>query len=262
MGDATGIEWTSKTWNPWQGCTKVSPGCKHCYMFAEKTWYGQDPAVVVRSSPQTFNSPISVHGANATKGVPGSWKWEDGKMVFTCSWSDWFHKNADAYRDDAWAIIKARPGLHFQILTKRPENIASRLPADWGPEGYPNVWLGVSVESQEYADKRIPVLSEIPAAVRFLSMEPLLAPVALSGTENIDWIIVGGESGRKARPMDPAWARMIRDHCDEENIPFFFKQWGAHDAVGKRVGKKVAGCELGGLERKEFPLGLVYQAGA
>jgi protein gp37 len=258
MGERTGIEWTHHTWNPWQGCAKVSPGCKFCYMFSDKTRYGQDPRVVVRSSDQTFNQPIASFGPTSTKGTPGDWKWSSGSMVFTCSWSDWFHKGADAWRDDAWAIVRSRPDLFFQILTKRPENVASRLPADWG-EGYPNVWLGTSVENQEYADKRIPILAEIPAAVRFLSAEPLLGPIRLPDTPSFDWVIVGGESGPNARPMGPEWARVIRDYCDNHDIPFFFKQWGAFSESGDRVGKKKAGCHLDGLEQKEFPA--VLQAG-
>lgn len=173
-------------------------------------------------------------------------------MVFTCSWSDWFHKDADPHRDEMWAIVRQRPDLYFQVLTKRPQNVLERLPDDWGA-GYPNVWLGVSAEGQKRANERVPLLEQIPAAVRFLSMEPLLGRVVLPDTQMIDWIIVGGESGPKARPMDPEWARLIRDYCDERNIPFFFKQWGAYNAEGARVGKHAAGCDLDGLERKEFP---------
>jgi protein gp37 len=220
-------------------------------MFTDHYRYGLDPTVVTRTNPQTFNSPLRRFGPTSTKGVPGEWKWADGQMVFTCSWSDWFHEGADEWRDEAWAIVKARPGIHFQILTKRPENIADRLPADWG-EGYPNVWLGTSVESQKYADIRIPLLEAVPAKLRFLSMEPLLEKVVLPPGANLDWIIVGGESGPNARPMDPSWARVLRDYCDSEHIPFFFKQWGKY-RDGKPLGKKVAGCELDGLERKAFP---------
>ena len=239
MGDTTGIEWTEHTWNPWHGCTKVSPGCKFCYMYAEKNRYKQDPRVTVRSSKGTFGQPLRRHGPKATKGVPGTWRWPDGDMVFTCSWSDWFIESADAWRDDAWAVVKSRPGLDFQILTKRPENILARLPADWGT-GYPNVWLGVSAEDQEHADLRVPVLRDIPAAVRFASLEPLLGPIVLPERSGLDWVIVGGESGKYSRPMKPEWARDIRDQCDAEGIRFFFKQWGAFDEGGARVGKKKA----------------------
>jgi protein gp37 len=174
-------------------------------------------------------------------------------MVFTCSWSDWFIEAADAWRDDAWDVIRTRPALNFQILTKRPENIIDRLPADWG-EGWPNVWLGVSAEDQKHADLRIPVLRDVPAAVRFASLEPLLGPVVIPDRSDLDWVIVGGESGPGSRPMKLDWAREIRDQCDAEDIAFFFKQWGAHDEVGSKVGKRKSGCELEGIERKDFPV--------
>lgn len=224
MGVETGIEWTEHTWNPWQGCTKVSAGCDHCYMFTEKTRYGQTPETVVRSKPPTFNKPLS---------------WKDPAKVFTCSWSDWFHKDADPWRDEAWAIIKATPHLTYQILTKRPGRIARHLPADWG-DGYPNVWLGVSVESEDTAH-RIPQLLSVPAAVHFLSCEPLLGPLNLvpyfpvddSESPKVDWVIVGGESGPSARPMAEEWVTTIRNDCAWFGVAFFFKQWGG---VGNKRG--------------------------
>jgi protein gp37 len=229
-------------------------------MFSEKTWYGQNPKVVIRSKPGTFDSPIARFGPRSTKGTPGEYRWVSGGMVFTCSWSDWFHPDADAWRDDAWAIVKSRPDLIFQVLTKRPELVLERLPKDWG-DGYPNVWMGVSVEDQKRVDLRIPQLEAIPAAVRFLSVEPLLERVILPTGAEIDWVIVGGESGARARVMDPDWAREVRDYCDREKIAFFFKQWGAYNDAGKRVGKKKAGCEIDGLERKEFPASVTPSAG-
>jgi protein gp37 len=252
MGETTNISWTGHTWNPWQGCTKVSPGCAHCYMYRDKKKYGQDPTTVVRSKPPTFNKPLG---------------WKEPALVFTCSWSDWFHEDADAWRDEAWAIVKATPHLTYQILTKRPERILEHLPADWG-EGYANVWLGTSVENQHFADIRIPLLLRVPAVVRFLSCEPLLGPIdlyldyldrdpndehvfwwhnpkqphpcdyACSGfeTTGLHWVIVGGESGPGFRVMDHEWARSIRDQCIEENIPYFFKQSsGLHSETGKEL---------------------------
>jgi protein gp37 len=179
MGEKSAIEWTQNTWNPWQGCRKVSPGCKFCYMYRDKIRYGQDPTIVVRSSPATFNAPL---------------KWKEPALVFTCSWSDWFVEEADSWRDEAWDIIRRTPHLTYQVLTKRPERIANHLPADWG-DGYPNVWLGTSVESQKYGMERIPLLQKIPAAVRFLSCEPLLGPVNLS---------------RCTKPTDDDW-EMVND---------------------------------------------------
>lgn len=220
MGKVTGIEWTQHTWNPWQGCTKVSPGCAHCYMFRDKHRYGQDPETVVRSRPATFNKPLS---------------WKDPALVFTCSWSDWFHEAADAWRADAWDIVRRTPHLTYQILTKRPDRIAAHLPPDWG-DGWPNVWLGTSVENARWTH-RVQQLVNVPARVRFLSCEPLLGNVSLAADwmPHLHWVIVGGESGPKARPMDLDWARWLRDQCRVAGIPFFLKQLGgtsnprAHD---------------------------------
>src|SRR5262245_48809217 len=196
MADRTNIPWTGRTWNPWQGCHKKSPGCKNCYMFSDKRRYGQDPNVVVRSRPPTFNAPQKWQ----RQAEAGDLR----RLVFTCSWSDWFIEEADPWRPEAWAIIRACPLLSFQILTKRPERIAEQLPDDWG-EGYPNVWLGVSIESNAYVD-RADLLRTLPAAVRFVSAEPLLGPLPDLDLAGLDWLIVGGESGSGFRPMDPAWA--------------------------------------------------------
>lgn len=216
MGQNSAIEWTSDTWNPWQGCRKVSAGCKFCYMYRDKQRYGQDPAVVTRSSPQTFNAPL---------------KTLHGPLIFTCSWSDFFIEEADPWRNEAWDIIWQTPHLTYQILTKRPENIARRLPNNWG-NGWPNVWLGVSVEDQAAADTRIPILLNTPAAVRFLSCEPLLEKVGLSPyLRSLQWVIAGGESGYTPRPADPAWFRAMRDQCQAADVPFFFKQHGGSRKV-------------------------------
>ena len=211
MGDTTAIGWTNATWNPWQGCTKVSEGCDNCYMFRDKTRYGQNPKIVVRSKT-TFKAPL---------------KWKEPALVFTCSWSDWFHKTADPWRDEAWQIVKDTPHLTYQILTKRPGRIARHLPTDWG-DGYPNVWLGVSVEAEQTAH-RIAVLRDTPARVRFLSAEPLIGPLDLDRRLNgIHWVIVGGESGPACRPMDLAWARNIREECKAQGAAFFLKQLGGN----------------------------------
>jgi protein gp37 len=142
--------------------------------------------------------------------------------------SDFFIEEADAWRNDVWDIIKKTPQHTYQILTKRPERIAAHIPADWG-DGWPNVWLGTSVENQQYAEKRIPTLVSVPADVHFLSCEPLLGGIdfhlELSNLlEDIEWVIVGGESGPRFRPMDIEWARSIRDQCVSVGVPFFYKQ--------------------------------------
>src|SRR3990172_1227802 len=148
MGDTTGIAWTDKTWNPWKGCTKISPGCKNCYMYKEQTRYGSDPSVVTRT--KTWRDPYRWNKEAEATG--------ERKLVFTCSWSDVFHDAADEWRPEFWRVIRETPNLTYQILTKRQERIADNLPGDWGASGYSNVWFGVSVENQEYADARIPLL--------------------------------------------------------------------------------------------------------
>ncbi len=285
MGETSKIEWTDATWNPWQGCTKVSPACEHCYMFRDLKRYGRDGSIVVRSKPPTFNLPLKTKQGGEFAIAPGS-------KLFTCSWSDWFHEAADPWRDEAWAIARKRRDVTIQIVTKRVDRAAQCLPADWG-DGYPNVWIIATVENQEWAEKRIPALLRLPAAVRGLSIEPMLGPIDLirvynshqineNALDHIDWVIGGGESGPGARPMHPSWVRSLRDQCLAADIPFFFKQWGdwlpefvagtapkleelaSNQSVaygdGKtnhvrytRVGKANAGRLLDGREWSQFP---------
>lgn len=185
MARQTAVEWTDATWNPWMGCEKVSPGCAHCYMYREQRQYGHDPSVVRRSKTR-FHEPL---------------RWDQPRMVFTCSWSDWLHPGADEWRDEAWAIIRATPHLTYQILTKRLEHIPERLPADWG-SGYENVWLGVSIENSRFT-WRADALREVSAAVRFVSAEPLIGSLFETrgrrraiDLSDIDWLIVGESPGR------------------------------------------------------------------
>lgn len=218
MAETTAIEWTDATWNPIQGCTKVDRDCKFCYMYRDKERYGQDPTKVIRSAPATFRAPL-----NRAKFPPGS-------KVFTASWSDWFHTDAAPHLADAWAVVAQRPDLAFQILTKRPERILSELPATWGDQGWSNVWIGTSVGHPQ-AIRRAHVLAQVPAVVRFLSLEPLTGPVAaelrgLVESGAIDWLIVGGESGPEARPMHPAWALELIALAEANGVAVLFKQWG------------------------------------
>ena len=235
MGERTEIAWTDHTWNPWQGCHKVSEACANCYMYRDKKRYGQDASTVVRSRPGTFKAPL---------------KWREPARVFTCSWSDFFIEEADEWRDDAWEIIRQTPHLTYQILTKRIERADECLPADWP---LPNVWLGTSIESDRYSF-RADHLRRTPAAVRFISAEPLLGPLPSLDLTGIDWLIVGGESGPGSRPMHADWARDLRDRCEGTDTAFHFKQWGEHDGTSVRVGKHAAGRELDGRTWDEFPV--------
>lgn len=233
MAEKTIIAWTDKTWNPWRGCTKVSPGCAHCYMFTAQARYGRNPDVVVRT--KTWGDPVAWNREAAAEGR--SWR------VFTCSWSDWFHADADAWRDEAWALIRSTPHLTYQILTKRPERIAAHLPADWG-RGYPNVWLGVSIENNRHVG-RADLLREVPAQVRFISAEPLLGPLPDLDLTGIHWLIVGGESGPGFRPMDQAWALDLHRMAQDAGTAYFYKQSAAP--------RTEMGIELAGRIVREYP---------
>jgi protein gp37 len=250
MGERSVIEWTDSTWNPWRGCDKVSPGCAHCYMFRDQRRYGGDPSTVVRAADNTFYAPIRNTKWAKTREACIA---EKGRhYVFTCSWSDWFHEDADEWRREAWEIVRRTPQSTYQILTKRPERIAECLPEDWG-QGYPNVWLGVTIENRRFVD-RADLLRAVPAAVRFISAEPLLGPLVFETCEQdwsaypeihvtygwrdglesqraldlagIDWIITGGESGPSHRRFDPGWAIDIRDAAAATGTAFLHKQNG------------------------------------
>lgn len=207
MGQATKIEWTDATWNPWHGCIKLTPGCAKCYMYRQKRAYGQDPREVVRSKT-SFRDPL---------------KWDDPRLVFACSWSDWFIAEADPWRDEAWDVIRRCPHHTFQILTKRPERIRPCLPRDWP---LANVWLGVSAEDPKHGLPRIDILRGIPAVTRFVSFEPLLEDLGAINLHGIHWVIVGGESGPDYRSTRPEWVDGVFAQCQAAGIPFFFKQWG------------------------------------
>ncbi|MEK5162050.1 phage Gp37/Gp68 family protein [Paenibacillus sp. FSL R5-0527] len=328
MSDKTGIEWADATWNPVTGCTKVSEGCRNCYAktFTERfegtPGHYFETGFKITLRPEKLDQPL---------------RWRRPRRIFVNSMSDLFHQDVpDDYIDQVFAVMALCPEHTFQILTKRPErmfkymthpgspfakdkladispymeqwgwmspedaaNIAppgSTLPK-WPEWPLPNVWLGVSVENQQAADERIPMLLQTPAAVRFLSCEqPLLGPVDLesvrgtfqiehpnnegygvSAIDGIDWVIVGGESGSKARPMHPDWARSLRDQCQATGVPFFFKQWGewspgsnfddhipasvaydfgtrsSDDELVWKVGKNAAGRLLNGRTWDEFP---------
>ncbi len=228
MADTTEISWTDSTMNPVIGCTAISEGCINCYaesMNAHRKWTTWGPHGTRRvTSDATWANPLKWQ-ANASKFQAAH---GHRQRVFCASLSDVFdNKWPLGVRDRLWALIRATPDLDWQLLTKRPENIARFLPADWG-DGYPNVWLGTTTENQETYDRRWSVLWRIPARVRFLSYEPALGPIHSRWEIGCkpDWVIFGGESGRHARDCDSAWARLMRDACMDAGVAFFLKQWG------------------------------------
>ena len=320
MSGRTTIEWTDSTWNPVTGCTKVSPGCHRCYAETISRRFGGTPAFPhgfdVTLRPERLDQPL---------------RWRKPRRVFVNSMSDLFHTDVpDEYIARIFAVMALAPEHTFQVLTKRHGRMRSLFNSDlreqvaeeitdliaggvrlkgarlvferdtdagnlWAPETWPlpNVWLGVSVEDQKRADLRIPALLRTPAAVRFLSCEPLLGPVDLTdylgighggdssedGPSLIDWVIAGGESGHDARPMHPDWARCLRDQSQAVGVAYHFKQWGewAESANGvtivhqngeitdsriplpsgaarmTRVGKKAAGRSLDGRTYDQYP---------
>lgn len=253
MGDKTNISWANRTLNFWIGCRQVSPGCEHCYAESMVNRLRDSPAQKAKDyvGPHSFDTIVR------TKTWVDARRWqreaaaaERTDLVFTCSLSDFFIQDADEWRPEVWSIIKASPNLVFQILTKRAELIAKRLPPDWGANGYPNVWLGVSVENKKFL-KRMNVLREIPARVRFVSAEPLLEDLAPELKKHIDGfhqVIVGGESGNNSelfRPMNPDWARRILKICRDNDVAFFFKQSSAI--------RTEMGTQLDGKTIQEFP---------
>lgn len=265
MADKTGIEWTDATWNPVTGCTKVSAGCDHCYAETIARRFAGGPAY-----PNGFDVTLRAHKLDQPL------RWTRPRRVFVNSMSDLFHQDIpESFILGVFGVMAQAEQHTFQVLTKRHARMRALLTrwADevpWLAEPLPNVWLGVSVETQQWADIRIPALLDTPAAVRFISAEPLLGPIKLGAFVDesiarrdgghdglcdganggcfvpwcrcschhreyptLDWVIVGGESGPGARPMHPAWARTLRDQCSAAGVPFLFKQWGEWTPTGR-----------------------------
>lgn len=241
MAETTEISWAHSTFNPWIGCTNVSPGCDHCYAEALDHRWGHDHWGAGkprrRTSEANWKEPLKWNRKAKESGQP--WR------VFCASLADVFDNEVDPqWRVDLWALIAATPHLTWMLLTKRIGNVTYSMPA--------NVWLGITVVNQEEVVRDIPKLQRVSAPVRWLSCEPLLGPlnlrVALGGEylPAVDWVIVGGESGAGARLMDADWARSIRDQCEEAQVAFHFKQWGG-------LRPKSKGHLLDGTEHRAFP---------
>lgn len=237
MALKSSIEWTESTWNPVTGCNKISPGCKNCY--AERM---AKRLKAMGSENYENGFTLTTHDHAVTLPL----QWRKPQVIFVNSMSDLFHKNVSL--DFILKVFETMNKAHwhvFQVLTKRSDRLLELnkyLP--WSK----NIWMGVSVENQDYTF-RIKDLSKTDAAIKFLSVEPLIGPIHRFSLKNIDWVIVGGESGPKARPMREEWVASIRDRCLKQNIPFFFKQWGG-------VQKKKNGRDLNGRTWDEMPVSL------
>jgi len=238
MAQGSGIEWTGSTWNPVTGCTKVSPGCKHCYA---KRMAERLRAMGQANYANGFELTLQPHMLELPL------RWRKPQTIFVNSMSDLFHEEVPlGYTRRVFDVMR-RAGWHrFQVLTKRAERLVRLSPQLSWPE---NVWMGVSVETDRYRH-RIDALRSTGAVVKFLSLEPLLGPLHALDLTGIDWVIVGGESGPRARPMDPAWVTDLRDQCRRAGVPFFFKQWGG-------VNKKKAGRLLQGRTWSQMPVAVV-----
>lgn len=233
MAENSGIEWTDATWNFLTGCSKISPGCDHCYAEALSKR-------LQASGAERYRNGFTLTFHPEVLDLPRSW--HRPRRIFVNSMSDLFHEDVPIdWIRRGFDVMAATPHHTYQILTKRADRVRRLAPQlEWPP----NVWMGVSIENQVFAF-RAKRLREVPAAVRFLSVEPLIGPVTLDLAE-IHWVIVGGESGPGARPMDPTWALGVRDQCVAAGIPFFFKQWGGRTP-------KAGGRMLDGRIWDEFP---------
>lgn len=240
------IEWTEHTWNPVTGCTKLSPGCKHCYAetmarrLKAMRAPGYENGFELTLHPERLDQPLR-------RKAPTTY--------FVNSMSDLFHEAVpDRFIEQVLDVCRRTPQHTYQVLTKRAERLPQFFAARSCP---PNVWLGVSVEDRKYGVPRIAQLRRVKAAVRFLSVEPLLEDVGKLNLRGIHWVIVGGESGAKARPMEATWAERVQAQAVAQGVAFFFKQWGAWGADGVRRDKKRNGRELSGRRWDEFPVRVV-----
>lgn len=239
MSSQSTIEWTDATWNPVRGCTKISPGCKHCYaeVFAERfrgvPGHAYERGFDLRLVPEKLAEPL---------------RWGTSRMIFVNSMSDLFHESVpDKYIVKVAEVMASADWHTFQVLTKRSERMKTMLSTSLRRYArQPHIWWGVSVENIKYGLPRVQHIRSAPAAVRFLSIEPLLEDIGRLNLNGISWVIVGGESGSNARPIKAEWVISLRDQCKAADVPFFFKQWGGRH-------KKKAGRLLDGRTYDEFP---------
>ncbi len=243
MTTTSKIEWTEQTWNPVVGCTKISAGCKNCY------------AETMAKRLQAMGTPGYENGFALTllpQRLADPMKRTKPTVYFLNSMSDLFHEHVpDDYIDQVMAVVAKTPQHTYQILTKRAQRMARYFGK--GRAVPPNAWMGVSVENKKHGVPRIKHLRQVPARIRFLSVEPLLEDVGQLDLTDIHWVIVGGESGPKARPMKPEWAEAVQRQCDEQRVAFFFKQWGGWGADGQRRAKAHNGRLLNGRTWDEMP---------
>ena len=247
MSTQTSIEWTEQTWNPAVGCSKISPGCAHCYaeVMARRLKAmrvpGYENGFQLTLLPHRLEEPL-----NRTKPT----------VYFVNSMSDMFHKDIpDDYIRQVFDVIRRAPQHTFQVLTKRAERMAEFF-KNYDPPR--NAWLGVTVEDKKHGLPRLDHLRQVPAAIRFISVEPLLEDLSRMNLKGIHWVIVGGESGPKARPMRQEWALNVKQQCEAQNVAFFFKQWGGWGADGKKRSKKHNGRLLEGRTWDAVPDGHAY----
>lgn len=244
MSDNSAIEWTDATWNPVTGCTKVSPGCTNCYAEAITLRFKRGgPFLPGKTTITTHHDRLDIPG-----------KWKTPRRIFVNSMSDLFHEEVPfEFVDEVFARMTEHDQHIYQVLTKRPERMVDYFKWTQTTAWPGHVWAGTSVESQYWADQRIPALLNLPAEVRFLSVEPLLKEIDLTPyLQMLQWVIVGGESGHRARPMKEEWAVRIRDDCVEAGVPFFFKQWGGRYS-------KAGGRKLQSQEWNEMPMQAIYR---
>jgi protein gp37 len=243
MSTKTSIEWTEQTWNPTVGCSKISPGCAHCYA---ETMSRRLKAMGVRGYENGFKLTL------LPERLEEPFKRRQPTTYFVNSMSDLFHENIpDGYLRKVFAVIRKSPHHTFQILTKRAERMSEYFQGQTPPS---NAWLGVTMENRADGIPRLDYLRTVAACIRFVSAEPLLEDLGVVDLTGIHWVIVGGESGPKARPMKREWALNIKNQCDAEKVAFFFKQWGGWGADGKKRAKKQNGRLLDGRTWDAVPV--------